>query len=70
MKPCPPSSNAITSDAVPTHAGQNKRSRNSSPLAFRHGSTGATAIKNNSAITTGDVMRLKYGEPDRHATRC
>ena len=40
---------ATTSAAAPHHAGQNSRSRSSSPLALRHGSTGATAIRNSSS---------------------
>ena len=54
---------ATPSAPAPHHAGQNSRSRSSSPLALRHGSTGATAMRNSSASPIGIVMRSKYGAP-------
>ena len=48
---------------MPIHAGHSNRWRSSSPLALRHGSTGATAIRNSRAMAMGMVIRLKYGEP-------
>ena len=44
---------------VAVHAGQNSRLRSTSSDAFRHGSTGAIAIRNSRAMTIGVVMRLK-----------
>jgi len=48
-----------TRNATPIHAGTRSRRRSTSPLAARHGSTGATAMRNSSARPNGTVMRSK-----------
>jgi hypothetical protein len=48
---------------APTQAGINSRSRNTRPLAARHGRIGPTAMKNKSAIPIGTPRRVKYGSP-------
>ena len=58
-RPRAPSSTATTTAAVPTHAGQNSRCDSSSPDALRHGSTGATAMRNRRVSPIGMVMRSK-----------
>ena len=58
-RPVWPASTPSTTHAVPTHAGHSNRWRRSSPLALRHGSTGATAMRNSSVSPTGIVIRLK-----------
>ncbi len=49
--------------AAPAQAGHMRRWRNSSPLALRQGSTGATPMRNSRHNPIGVVMRLKYGTP-------
>jgi hypothetical protein len=61
--PSAPTATATANARAPHHAGQNSRSRSSSWDALRHGSTGATAIRNSSAIPIGIDRRSKYGAP-------
>ena len=46
-------------DAVPTHAGDCRRWRSSSPAPCATGRTGATAMRNSRASPMGMVMRSK-----------
>ncbi len=62
-RPWAPNATAMTTTPVPIHAGHTRRWRRSSPDAFRHGSTGATAMRNSRAMPIGIVMRSKYGRP-------
>ena len=48
---------------APHQAGQNRRVRSSSVDALRHGSTGATPIRNSSISPIGCDSRSKYGAP-------
>ena len=64
-----PATTHTTRVRAPAHAGHCSRVRSSSPDALRHGSTGATAMRNSSASAIGIVMRSKYGPPDRDARR-
>ena len=66
----PRASTATTIASAPHHAGQNSRSRSSSTLALRHGSTGATAIRNSRAIPIGVDRRSKYGAPTTVRRSC
>ena len=61
---------ATTSAPAPHHAGQNSRSRSSSMLALRHGSTGATAMRNSRARPIGVESRSKYGAPTTVRRSC
>ena len=63
MNPVAPSNTESTSVAAPHHSGQYSRSRSSSRLALRHGSTGATAIRNSSTRPIGFDIVSKNGEP-------
>ena len=61
--PSAPAATATANASTPHHAGQNNRSRSSSCDALRHGSTGATAIRNSNAMPIGSDSRSKYGAP-------
>ena len=61
--PRAPTATETTAAAAPHHAGTNSRLRSVSALALRHGSTGATAIRNSSSSATGMVIRSKYEAP-------
>ena len=52
---------------TPHHAGQNSRWRSSSVDALRHGSTGATAIRNSRARPDRRGHPVEVGPPDRDA---
>ncbi len=58
----PPTTHATTT-RTPSAAGTASRCRITSAEDFRHGSAGATAIRNSSARPSGITSRLKYGAP-------
>ena len=61
--PRAPSATASTTAPTPIHAGHSSRCAAARRDALRHGSTGATAMRNSSARPIGIVMRSKYGAP-------
>ncbi|MCZ7524980.1 MAG: hypothetical protein M5U14_00460 [Acidimicrobiia bacterium] len=48
---------------TPIQAGASSRRLSTSPLAARHGSAGATAMRNRMTRPSGTVIRSKYGSP-------
>ena len=58
-KPRSPKATQATTVSVPAHAGHSRRLCSTSVDACRHGSAGATAMRNSSAKPMGIVMRSK-----------